>query len=158
MGVFRFIFSPYIRAGRDLRRSAQNIRALTAQIKNTAAGEGGAAVLIDAPDSQAAFEALFIHNKWTPERLIAQRRAVRRAKWTALCLFWIGFCVALAMAIFLHERYVLLFGMGFACFFTFFMGVQILRYALYQAQIDLRTLLTFKEFLGRADIFKRILS
>jgi len=160
--TLKFLFLPYIRLWSDGKQSIIrlcNIRgAVKKNAKENAAGPGSAEVLQQATGPGDAFRRLYEHNRWTPERLAAQRREVRRAKWISLALFWVAGCAMVGAAMFLHSRYALLFGIGFPGLFAFFMCAQTLRYALFQAQIDTKSLISFKQFFSRADFFTRVFS
>lgn len=160
--TLKFLFLPYVRLYGDGKQSIIRLCSLRSAAKRkaeeNAAGPGAAEVLAQANGPADAFCRLYEHNRWTPDRLAAQRREVRRAKWISLALFWMGVCAMVGAAMFLHSRYALLLGIGFPGLFAFFMCVQTLRYALFQAQIDTKSLISFKQFFSRADFFLRVFS
>jgi len=160
--TLKFLFLPWIRLFGEGRQTAGRLRglgvALIARAKENAAGAGTVEVLEQAKGPEDAFQRLYDRNGWTPERLAKQRREVRRAKWLSLILFWIAVCAIVGAAMSLQSRYALLFGIGLPCLLAFLMGLQTMRYALFQAQIDTRSLIRFSEFFSRRDFFLRLFS
>lgn len=161
MGMFKSFFGylakPYTRAARDVASSAANIKKNLSKANQDLTHRNNEGVeYIDAPDASAAFEALYIKNKWTEEELVNQKKAVSRAKWVSLFFAWITFCLFLAFGIFGDNAWTILIGCVFCFFVTLLFCIKVIQFSLYQTQLHERYLTGFKEFMSRKDFWKRI--
>ncbi|QYY33728.1 hypothetical protein K2O51_31285 (plasmid) [Cupriavidus pinatubonensis] len=144
--------TPYIRLASESIKAGKRVKSAYQQLQDLRA-QAAAAPIIDADDERAAFEALFVRNQWTPEQLIEQRRAVVRAKWAMLATTWALLCLTLGVIWFfpgIVGFLVGVFGFGLGAVIC---AARMIQYALFQSQIDLRALITFRAFLARPDFF-----
>jgi hypothetical protein len=107
-------------------------------------------------DSQRRFTALYDANKWTGEELAQQLVAIRRSKLTAMIMTAVAFAGALASLAML-PIYMLLLVLPVSGCLVILGLVQWLRFALYEAQIELRSLLSARDFACRDDFFHRLI-
>ena len=167
MALFKFLISPYTKAIGTIGTTAKNLVGMGRQLKsnvermveeNKTAGTLSAKEIIEAKDSTEAFEKLYVANGWTPERLETQARTVRRTKWLSLLACWIAFCLSIGIGIYSGLNFFSLLSIGSTLLLALFFAVSMVRFALFQTQIQTRSILSFKEFLSRPDFFIRLFS
>lgn len=152
----KIIAAPYIRLASESVEAGKRVKTAYKQLQELKAEKAAAAPLVEAGDERAAFDALFVHNKWTDEQLAAQRRAIVRAKWAMLATSWVMLCLMLGVILFFPGVVGFLigvFGFGLGAVIC---GARTVQCALFQAQIDLRALISFRAFLARDDFFHRL--
>lgn len=107
-------------------------------------------------DAQMRFEAIYEMNRWTEHELSKQRRAVNVGKITSLALASVVFVVSLGMIMFAVPM-VQMFVLPIGILLTVLSLAQAFRHALYEAQIDKRSLMDAKAFLAMPDFWSRLL-
>lgn len=108
-------------------------------------------------DPYMRFEVLYSMNQWTEESLTDQLTAVRLTKWVAAYTSALLMICGLLSLIFSPVWIVLIVGpltmtgsaVGFA---------SSVKHAIYQAQIESRKLITFKELMSRSDLLSYLFS
>lgn len=160
MGVFRaigkIIAGPYIRLGAETIDAGKRVKTAYKQLQDLKDQEVASAPIVEADNEQTAFEALFVHNKWTNEQLATQRQAIVRSKWAMLATSWVMLCLMLGVIIYypgVSGFLIGVFGFGLGALICIARAVQS---ALFQTQIDLRALVGFRAFLARDDLFHRL--
>jgi hypothetical protein len=147
--------APYIRLASESVQAGKRVKSAYQHLQDLKA-QAVAAPLIEADGERAAFEALFVHNLWTNEQLCEQRRAVAKAKWAMLATSWSLLCLMLGVILFYPGvvGYLIdVFGFGLGAVIC---GARMIQCALFQTQIDLRALISFRVFLARDDFFSRL--
>lgn len=102
---------------------------------------------------QEKFQKAFVDGQWTEEALVRQYAAFRAAKFVQLV---VGFSVLpLVVLIAMYAPWwVVMFGAPAIASFGVVLLAQSLRHAWWQCQIEQRSMMTFKEFVGRDDVFQ----
>ncbi len=107
-------------------------------------------------DPRLRFEKLYELNGWTPEALQEQLTAVARTKLAALIMSVLALC-AVITSLFLAPLWMLLFAMPIGgCLLVLGLS-QVFKYAHFQTQIELRSLIAAREFASLPDFFLRLL-
>lgn len=164
MGFFRFmgamIAKPIVRPIQDIKKSSSNIKQSLEQLKEIAEKkEEKSFIYTPTDDAREGFEALYAHNKWTPEQLANQRKSMRRFKWAFLIMAWISVCGSIGVAFVTTDSpWLFLYGcVGMLTVALTFL-VRAVQFALYQTQIDDRALCSLKAFWNRRDFWPRLFS
>lgn len=163
MGLFsylgRSIVRPYVQVAQDLRKSGRNIKASYQELKEQKESAARKEVkYIEAPDAKKAFEALYEHGNWTEQELAQQLKVVRRAKW----VFGFGSLMGLVCFVFFglssdSVLFTLITSLGLMLM-SAILGARALQFAIFQTQLEERELISFKEFMGRKDFWRRVFS
>lgn len=156
-GFAKFMFYPVWRVQRDFRTSGGNIAKAFSAAKE-AVRATAAQPLADADhaalpvDSCERFEFLARKHQLSDRDIAEQRDAVYIGK--LLSLFGIGVVIAsdIVTATFGHGLVVVL-AVPITLSSVLWLSVHALRFGLYQSQLEDRRLYSFKEFLGRPDLF-----
>lgn len=165
--MFKFLFSPYVKIGRTVASTAKNLSKLSHSVKddlarmsNDGADTSGIKTdaFIEASTPEIAFQKLYESNHWTPEKLERQYRVVRRTKWLSILALWLSFCLTIGVGLFTRLGFFSIVSMVLISLVTLFFAVSTLRFSLFQAQIQLRSILSVREFFSRHDLFMRIFS
>lgn len=152
---------PYTRTVRDIRSATTGVttafrqtRDLRERQRRRAEIEQG---LLTGNSPQERFEELYVRNGWDPDQLAAQKIAARRSRIALLVLAGSGFLSLLGMMFFVPWIIVALLG---PIAIVLLAGCTALaaRFAWWEYQIDSRSLVTMRAFLGRADLFVRVLT
>ncbi|WP_454744124.1 hypothetical protein [Cupriavidus necator] len=152
----KVLAAPYIRLASESANAAKGIKAAYQRLQELKEQAAASAVLIEADNERTAFEALFARNGWTAEQLADQRRAVVRAKWAMLATSWVFLCLMFGVVWFFPGVIGFLIGVFAFGLGALICGARTIQCALYQAQVDLRALITFRAFLSRDDFFHRL--
>lgn len=155
----RTLARPYIEPVKRISADAQKIKGHFSKARQLAKGEKDEHRYIDSTEeglakihsSKDAFEILYKENGWDEKQLDEQKKGIRRAKWTG----WIGMFVSIIGTIIIIK---LTTGIGIHAF-TLFGGIlstinfasRGLKYSIFEAQLHLRDLISFKEFWSRSD-------
>ena len=107
-------------------------------------------------DPRMRFEVLYEMNGWSAEELETQRKAVRRTKITSLIMCVLAFC-AVVVGLLVAPVWMLLFAMPAAGCLLILSLAQVFKYAHFQAQIELRQLISAREFASLPDFFSRLI-
>jgi len=157
-GFFMYWFTPLGRM-RDAAGSLTDaLRASSSRIKSVAQTPGP----LDPRDVRSTesdrerFTIMYELYKWTPEELVQQKRALRVGKITALTVAAVVFIVSLGLIAF-SAPMVQLFAMPMGILLTVLSLAQAFRYALHEAQVDSRALISAKTFLSLPDFWSRVL-
>ena len=96
-----------------------------------------------------------VTDSWTEQDLYRQMAAYRAAKFVQL---FVGVMLlpAAVLLVLYSPWWVIAFGVPALVSFSIVMLVQSLRHAWWQCQIDMREMISFKEFVGRSDLFGRL--
>lgn len=164
MGVFKFFFYPLYRAHRDVTRCSATVKKALATAKEGVCGTNGrapvegehAAQEILPTDSHERFEFLAANNKFDENMLREQKHAVQMGKRIAVRALAV-LLISAVFTIVLAKGMVAVMSLPITLSGCLFFGVQTLRYGLFQAQLEDRRLYSFREFLGRPDLFSFLL-
>lgn len=162
MGLFKsygkMLAYPYLRVVKDLRDSAGKTRRAYLDAKALRARKRQqaevAAQLLSGKTPQQKFEELVQAHDWTEDQLAEQMVAVRRTRMATLVsavLIFVMFLVSLAS---LPFWVMILAGPLLICL-TAAAAVAAMRYAWYEYELETRSCVSLKQFLGREDIFAR---
>ncbi|WP_342051307.1 MULTISPECIES: hypothetical protein [unclassified Cupriavidus] len=154
--VAKIIAAPYIRLASESVEAGRRVRTAYEQLQGLKAHETASPLIVDADNERAAFDALFALNKWTDQQLAVQRSAIVRAKWAMLATSWVMVCLMLGVVFFFPGvvgALIGVFGFGLA---SLICCARMVQCALFQTQIDLRALISFRAFLARDDFFHRL--
>jgi hypothetical protein len=153
------VLGPYIHAGKTLSGSMSRIsssfKELFRRFRRPGTIDHDAYLWSQARDAKAAFEELYASNKWTEKGLINQRKAIRRTKFAMILMVWILFCLTLSSVFYIGSVF-LFFAIPAGVCMIFIAGIRAFQFALFEAQLDDRTLFTFNQFISREDLFSRI--
>lgn len=114
-----------------------------------------------APGSWAAmsasekFEHAYSQGGWTEEQVLRQYGAFRAAKFVQLVI-GLALLPALVAVAITAPLWLVMFSVPVMSAFSVVLIAQAFRHAWWQCQIDLRAMITFKEFIGRSDLFARL--
>lgn len=152
------VFRPYIEAPKALARLPRAMNRLTDAIAGFE--EANNRVEWDhSPDGHAAFAVLFEGNGWDDEQLSQQRRAVVRTKWFSLGLAMASMTIGTSTAaLFGAVSYWPIVAAVIGCAIGVISVFRFFQCAIFQTQIDLRELITAREFVSRSDMINRMLS
>ena len=156
---------PATRAASSLRNSAvqiktslNNLRALFKATREQASEQSKADKDI-APQSDAErFEYLYKTRNWTPQALLQQKRSFKFARWLSLSFCWMSVCGFIANAVFVDNLYGLVFGCVSLLLLSVCMAAKAFQCALYEAQIQERSLFNAAHFLARKDLLRLLFS
>jgi hypothetical protein len=166
--ALRLVFMPAVRVADQLRQSGQRLSdmrkhhrmqmsAVTTAQATAQATAGSTAPDPNAPMNPAQkFEHLYVQRGWSEPMLQQQLLAVRRTKRSALlgCCIGTGFAlVMLAMA----PLWALVILVPAAAGLTSYSIAMALKYALFQAQLEQRELISLRDYLCRADMLSHLL-
>lgn len=101
------------------------------------------------------FELIYKLNGWTPEEVIAQHKAVRRSKFAALVMAVVAL-VGYLVAMLTLPAWMLLVLVPVGGCLLILGAAQTFRFALYESQLELRSLISAREFASRNDFFRRL--
>jgi len=153
------MLGPYIHAGKTLSGSLSRIslsfKELFARFRRPGTINHDDYLWSQARDEKAAFEELYVSNKWTAAGLVTQRKAIRRTKFAMIIMLWILFCLTLSSVFYIGNVF-LFFAIPAGLCMIFIAGIRAFQFALFEAQLDERALFTFKQFISREDLFSRI--
>lgn len=154
-----------------IKRSARSISKAKGSIQETAQalghslgkqlpGQAGEAAYEEGDvrnitDSKLRFETMYEMHKWTPGELKTQVKVLRRTKMTAFVMSIIAAGGVVVVATML-PRWAALFMIPLAGISMIVGFAQGFKYALYEAQIDLRELISSREYVSRNDFWKRL--
>lgn len=163
----RNLFRPYSEPIKRISADARKIKSHLAEARAVASKKEDQHEYIDKTEegreqiksSQDAFEILYTKNKWDEQQLADQIKGVRRAKWTGWICMWFSILIPILVIIISSNS-----GIWFK-FFTVGSGVLAiinfcsrgLKYSIFEAQLNLRDLISFKEFWAREDKWTWIL-
>lgn len=155
----RFLFYPLLRTAESVNESRERLAGEVARLREARAAAHKAALeQLAGEDSQGPrqrFEALVAVHGWTDDGLAEQLRAVRRTKLFAMATTGAALVGAFA-TMFLAPIWALLLisigTLGLAA-----MGLaQTFRFGLYQAQLESRALINYRQYLARPDFFRHL--
>lgn len=152
IGTAKVLGRPYLEAGKSMVRLQGVVRRLGRSIAGGADVASEDVQYINAPDAAAAFEKIYAARGWSESELQEQRKAVVRRKFLALFCGITFFGVGLfGMFTVRHLGYISI-GASVIGVTTATLGIGLfVQYAIYQAQIDERRLISFKEFFAGKD-------
>jgi hypothetical protein len=159
--VGRFMFYPAVRVAQDIDQSQQRIRQdldrLRAKRELDRAGAAEAARIAGQGGPADRFQALVDAGNWTQQELQGQWIAVRRTKWVALMASIFAFVLACSMLFWVPVWALLILApaaLGMAA-----LGIaRVVQFGLYQAQLEERALISFKDYMSRSDFFSHLVS
>lgn len=141
------------RAAKALLSAAKGLaKAAPVSKKEKAAGEASS---WDSMTPAERFHHASVTGEWTEQDLYRQMAAFRAAKFVQLFVGVMLLPAAVMLALY-ASLWVVAFGVPTLASFSVVMLAQSLRHAWWQCQIDLRSMISFKEFVGRPDLFGRL--
>lgn len=153
----RFVAMPVSKPIEQIRQSTRNTQERLALMREAKERRMARIRELEKISATERFDKIYQEKSWTEPELVDQISAIRKAKWAALisCMFWLlGFGVLM-----LYVDGFLRFGMLVVMIGVMTLSVtQMFRYALFEAQLKLRSLITAKEFMDREDMWQRILT
>ena len=108
-------------------------------------------------DSQR-FESLYVSRNWTAETLAQQKKGFKTARWLSLGLCWLSLCAFIAAGLLVENLYGLVFGCASLLLLTVSMAAKAFQCALYETQIQERSLFNASLFLSRKDLLRILFS
>lgn len=162
-GFFRNIARPYSNAIKGLADSGKKIKDDVEVIANSVKKPKEEKRWVQAPDAKSAFELLFKENDWTEEDLQKQKQMVRRSKWLMLGFAWLAllgvvfFATNFVLSVMADEGFLFYMYLTMASFFVFVLFfLTAVKQAIFQEQIEQRTLLNLKEFLSTGQYIRKL--
>lgn len=162
-GFFKSVTRPYSNAIKGLAESGKKIKDDVEIITNSLKKPREEKRWVQAPDAKSAFELLFKENDWTEEDLQKQKQMVRRSKWLMLGFAWLAllgvvfFVTNSVLSIKAGEGFFFYMYLAMASFFAFVLFfLTAVKQAIFQEQIEQRTLLNLKEFLSTGQYIRKL--
>lgn len=162
-GIFSNIIRPYSEALKGLSQSGEGIKKNAEILSQSVKKDKSNTHYIEAADSKAAFEALYVANEWTPAELAKQELMVKRSKFMMMGFAWVSL---LAMLYFFTNAILgalygakYLFNLYLAMVFVFttlIFSLTTIKNALFQEQIKQRDLLTLKQFFESGQLLRKL--
>lgn len=156
-GIFRSITRPYRHMTKgvwgDIQKTKENLGSVKSTIEKKPVHR-----LINAQGAKAAFETLYKENGWDEKQLKKQLRASYFAKWWALGFFWLSICLAVGVMVLFPRFWIIVFAFIFGALMCINFAINALRYAVFQAQIEDRTLYSVKEYWSLKNKWARLFS
>jgi hypothetical protein len=163
----RGVFYPMYRVGEQLSESKNNISELRKKLaeaqaekraEEKAAFEKLRAEGVAIDSDQERFEALYQANGWTEERLAEQLRTVILTKRFALFGSGAGLLMAFLAILFQDSRFIAFLLCMVAASICAIGFARTLQYGLQQAQIEQRSLMRWRDYVSREDLFRHLFS
>lgn len=159
-GWWSLVSMPYRRAATDLRRSWNEVGNAFDEIGRRREEKRRELEVIDGYLQEASpaerFAQYYEVNGWTEPELANQQVAARRTRRALVLVGAVGFACIATSLVFLPILIVIVAG-PVAVVFLAACFVQALRCAWYEFQLQGRVCIPLKQFLGRPDLFRRVL-
>jgi len=146
----------FSRAAKAILSAARGVaNAAPVSKKEEIADEPGESSLWNSMTPVERFHHACVTGEWTEQDLFRQMAAFRAAKFVQL---FVSFMMipSIVMLVLYAPWWVVAFGVPALASFSVVMLAQSLRHAWWQCQIDLRAMISFKEFVGRSDLLGRL--
>jgi hypothetical protein len=163
--ALKFAFMPAVRVAEQARQSGQRLRSLRRAHLAFAGRSVPNTDLHRAPDSQEMlaqsgaaqrFKHLYEARGWNEQMLARQALAVCRARRAALLGCLIGACAALVLVL-MAPLWALALLVPASAGLTSFGFAMALKFALFQAQLEQRALISLRQYLSRDDLLGHLL-
>lgn len=140
------------RAVKAMKAAGKGIAAARPRVKAEAEADASP---LDGMSPEERFHHDCVAGDWTDQDLRHQMGAFRAAKFAQLfvSLMMLPAILAVVMS---APWWVISFSVPALASFGVVMFAQALRHAWWQCQIDMRSMISFKEFMGRSDLFGRL--